>query len=74
VIGRVVEQNLARVGVDVPALFVSGGRLMSTPRCVAGSVAMKMTRSTSSTSMSGVTFMSALACGVSAGDDAVAPR
>ncbi len=30
---------------------------------------MKMMRSTSSTSMSGVTFMSALACGVSPADD-----
>ena len=30
---------------------------------------MKMMRSTSSTSMSGVTFMSALACGVSPRDD-----
>ena len=38
---------------------------MSSPFCVSGSAAMKMIRSTSSTSISGVTFMSALACGVS---------
>ena len=42
---------------------------MSTPFWVSGSAAMKMMRSTSSTSMSGVTFMSALACGTSAADD-----
>ena len=38
---------------------------MSTPFWVSGSAAMKMISSTSSTSISGVTFMSALACGVS---------
>ena len=43
------------------APFVSSGRLMSMPFCVSGSAAMKMMSSTSSTSMSGVTFMSALA-------------
>ena len=37
---------------------VSSGRLTASPRCVNGSVAMKMMNSTSSTSMSGVTFMS----------------
>ena len=42
---------------------------MSTPFWVSGSAAMKMMSSTSSTSMSGVTFMSALACGVSPRDD-----
>ena len=35
---------------------------------------MKMTSSTSSTSMSGVTFMSALACGISALTTLSAPR
>ena len=35
------------------------------PFWVSGSAAMKMISSTSSTSMSGVTFMSALACGIS---------
>ena len=42
---------------------------MSVPFCVIGSAAMKMTSSTSSTSISGVTFMSALACGISRRDD-----
>ena len=45
---------------------VSSGRFTSTPRCVRGSAAMKMISSTRSTSMSGVTFMSELACGTSA--------
>jgi hypothetical protein len=36
---------------------------MSIPFCVSGKAAMKITMSTSSTSMSGVMFMSALACG-----------
>ena len=38
---------------------------MSRPFWLSGSAAMKMTSSTSSTSISGVTFMSALACGIS---------
>ena len=62
-IGRVVEQDLADVRLSVWfADLVSTGRLMSTPRCVRFNAAMKMTSSTSSTSMSGVTFISALAC------------
>src|SRR6476619_8623325 len=52
-------------GVTSVVFFVSAGRLMSTPFCVRGSAAMKMTSSTSSTSLSGVTFMSELACGTS---------
>ena len=43
------------------ACWVSAGRLMSRPFCVSGRAAMKMTSSTSSTSIIGVTFMSALA-------------
>ena len=39
------------------------------PFCVSGRAAMKMISSTSSTSMSGVTFMSAEASGSRAGDD-----
>src|SRR5918993_3320565 len=55
-------------------VFVSSGRLMSMPFCVSGRAAMKMMRSTRSTSMSGVTFMSALACGVSALTTRSAPK
>ena len=44
---------------------------MSVPFCVIGSAAMKMTSSTSSTSIIGVTFMSAVGCGISADDDLV---
>ena len=47
---------------------------MSMPFWVSGSAAMKMIRSTSSTSMSGVTFMSALACGVSPVTTRSAPK
>src|SRR2546423_7103920 len=47
---------------------------MSTPFCVSGRAAMKMTISTSSTSMSGVMFMSALACGTSPLTTLSAPR
>ena len=42
---------------------------MSIPFWLSGSAAMKMTSRTRSTSMSGVTFMSALACGSFALDD-----
>ena len=41
------------------------------PRWASGRAAMKMTRSTSSTSMSGVTFMSELAVSASPRDDLV---
>jgi hypothetical protein len=57
-VGRVAQHDLT----DGRRLFlirgVSAGRLMSRPRCDSGSAAMKMTRSTSSTSIIGVTFMS----------------
>ena len=62
------SSTICVLSVGVGAL-VSSGRLMSMPFCVSGRAAMKMMRSTSSTSMSGVTFMSALACGVSPRDD-----
>ena len=47
---------------------------MSTPFWVSGRAAMKMMSSTSSTSMSGVTFMSALACGTSPRTTFSAPK
>jgi hypothetical protein len=43
------------------AVCVSAGRSASRPFCWKGSVAMKMTSSTSNTSMSGVMFISELA-------------
>ena len=54
--------------------FVSSGRLTSTPFWVRGRAAMKMIRRTSSTSMRGVTFMSALACGISPVTTRSAPK
>ena len=47
---------------------------MSMPFCVIGRAAMKMTSSTSSTSIIGVTFMSAVACGISAVTTLSAPK
>ena len=47
---------------------------MSVPFCVIGKAAMKMTSSTSRTSMSGVTFMSALRVGRLGASTASAPR
>src|SRR5438046_7986250 len=47
---------------------------MSSPRCDSGRAAMKMTRSTSSTSIIGVMFMSALACGIEALKTFSAPK
>ena len=41
-------------------------RFTSSPRCESGRAAMKMTRSTSSTSIIGVMFMSELAWGIEA--------
>ena len=61
-------------GVSAVDFLLSAGRLMSRPFCVRGSAAMKMTISTSSTSMSGVMFMSELACGISAVTTFSAPR
>ena len=52
-------------GVLWVGLLTSSGRLTSTPFWLSGSAAMKMMSRTSSTSMSGVTFISELACGVS---------
>ena len=67
--------GVEKVGIVTSVLFlVSAGRLMSTPFCVSGRAAMKITRSTSSTSMSGVTFMSELARGTSAVTTLSAPR
>src|SRR3954453_66106 len=53
---------------------VSAGRLTSRPRCDSGRAAMKITRSTSSTSIIGVMFMSALACGTEALKTFSAPK
>ena len=61
-------------GVTSVVLLVSAGRLMSTPFWVRFRVDMKMTSSTSSTSISGVTFMSQLACGISPVTTLSAPR
>jgi hypothetical protein len=53
---------------------VSAGRSMSVPFCVIGNAAMKITRRTSRTSISGVTFMSARLRGVDGARTASAPR
>ena len=61
-VGHVLGHDLTDVvGLLVPPSS-RAGRLMSTPFWVSGRAAMKMTSSTSRTSMSGVTFMSALTC------------
>ena len=58
-VGGVVEHDLADVGLLLLiCVFVSAGRLTSRPRCDSGRAAMKMTSSTSSTSIIGVMFMS----------------
>ena len=69
----VYSRTICGVGSFCGLDSASSGRLMSTPFCVSGSAAMKMTSSTSSTSISGVTFMSALTFGASPTTTASAP-
>ena len=55
--GGVLDHDLSSSGGGA-AFAVSDGRLASRPRCESGSAAMKITSSTSSTSIIGVMFMS----------------
>ena len=59
---ELVRRFLDRVVPSEADERVSAGRLMSSPTCDRGRAAMKMTSSTSSTSIIGVMFMSAVGC------------
>ena len=70
----VISTTICGSGALGGGACASAGRSMSVPFCVIGSAAMKITSSTSRTSMSGVTFMSALRAGRLGASTASAPR